>query len=419
MEEKIIRSLGIDLSPGFASISYMEEKGSVPVSMSICVDDEKYMIPMLLYKKENTGEWLAGDEAGFAAENGRPENLADRIDLLFQQQEVKYIEGKEYSGETLLQEYIRILFRKARERIGFTTVNHIIVTSDSPDIRLKHLVSGLFQTLGFAKEKIHVKTHTETYVSYVLCNKREIWANDVTLFRMDENEFICQNITKRRVKNGLVIFVEEENLTGRISYNMLKTKSGREQADDILLSYLQEDYKTHIVSCVFFTGTGFYDNWYRKSAAEICRRRKAFKGMNLFADGAAVSIQDEEYKDILILCEGKTLLNIGILIEKEGNEEEFSMLRAGQSWTESHNSQELIVDDISHVSLVISSPFQEERQLIEVDFDEFPQRRDKTMCIEVELGYVNEKSFEITISDKGFGPFFASSGKKIRKRISL
>ena len=94
MEEKIIRSLGIDLSPGFASISYMEEKGSVPVSMSICVDDEKYMIPMLLYKKENTGEWLAGDEAGFAAENGRPENLADRIDLLFQQQEVKYIEGK-------------------------------------------------------------------------------------------------------------------------------------------------------------------------------------------------------------------------------------------------------------------------------------------------------------------------------------
>ncbi len=51
------------------------------------------------------------------------------------------------------------------------------------------------------------------------------------------------------------------------------------------------------------------------------------------------------------------------------------------------------MDDISHVSLVISSPFQEERQLIEVDFDEFPQRRDKTMCIEVELGYVNEKEF--------------------------
>ena len=50
MEEKKLQSIGIDLSPDFASVAYLEDGSSIPVSMSMSADDGKYVIPMTLYK---------------------------------------------------------------------------------------------------------------------------------------------------------------------------------------------------------------------------------------------------------------------------------------------------------------------------------------------------------------------------------
>lgn len=86
MEEKRLQSIGIDLSSDFASVACLEAGSSLPVSMSVRADDEKYVIPLVLYKKRNMTEWLIGDEALFASENesnGR-ENLAEQLFLMYE-----------------------------------------------------------------------------------------------------------------------------------------------------------------------------------------------------------------------------------------------------------------------------------------------------------------------------------------------
>lgn len=421
MEEKRLQSIGIDLSSDFASIAYLENGSKLPVSMSMSSDDGKYVIPMTLYKKRNMEEWLIGDEAVFASENERDgkENLAEGVFQICQKGEVKYIEEREYTGEELLKKYMEILYEKARTRIGFSETERITVTVEKTDVPLVNMIRRICSALEIKPEKLRIIGHTEAFVFYVLSRKRELWANDVTLFSMDEDRFICQTMTMRKEKHKSTIFVEEEDLSGLVKYSRLKSEKLMQEADEAFCAYLKEDYKTHIVSSVFFTGIGFYENWYKKSISEICRKRRAFKGFNLYADGAAASVLQEGRTDLSLYCEGRTLIHVGIVTEDHGGEKDYMLSEAGRSWTEAGNKAEFLVDDTDVIKLVLTSPFHAGREIVEIGLEDFPDRRDKTLDIEISISYEGRDNFEITVEDKGFGDIFESSGKIIKKRISL
>lgn len=421
MEEKRLQSIGIDLSSDFASIAYLENGGKLPVSMSMSADDGKYVIPMVLYKKRNMEEWLIGDEAIFASENEKDgkDNLVEGVFRIYQKGEVKYIEEKEYTGEELLKKYMAILYEKAKVIIGFSEMKRIVVTAEKTDTRLVDTIRQICNALGIEPEKLRIIGHTESFVYYVLSSKRELWANDVTLFFMDEDRFICQTMTMRKEKHKSTVFVEEEDLSGLVKYSRLKSEKLMQEADELFCEYLREDYKTHIVSSVFLTGIGFYENWYKKSISEICRKRRAFKGFNLYSGGAAASVLQDGRTDLSLYCEGRTLINVGIVIEDHGEEKDYMLSEAGASWTEAGKKAEFIVDDTDVIKLVLTSPFNAGRQILEIGLEDFPKRRDKTLDIEISLSYENADNFEITVEDKGFGDMFESSGRIIKKRISL
>ena len=421
MEEKKIRSIGIDLSSEFASIAYLEIGSSFPVSMSIIADDEKYVIPMILYKKKNMDEWLIGDEAVFASKNevyGK-ENLVEQVFLIYKKGEVKYIEGKEYSGEELLKKYVMLLYNKARHMIGFSETDRVVFTAENLDAGLVYTIRQIYKELEGASGQLSIISHTEAFAYYVVCNKRELWANDVSLFFMDKDKFFCQTMTTRKEKNKSTIFVEEEDLSGLVKYSRLTSEKLIQEADEAFYQYLTEDYKTHIVSSVFFTGVGFYENWCKKSLSEICKKRRAFKGFNLYSDGAAASVLQEGRADFTLYCQNRTLVNIGIVRIENGSEQNYVLSKAGVNWTEAGKRAEFLVDHTDCIKLVITSPFYSGQQILEIGLEDFPDRRDKTLFLEISLAYENENNFEVTVEDKGFGELFKSSGKVIKKRISL
>lgn len=421
MEEKRLQSIGIDLSSEFASVAYLEMGSSLPVSMSVRADDEKYVIPMVLYKKRNMAEWLIGDEALFASENepqGK-ENLAEQLFLMYEKKEVTYIEGREYSGEELLKKYIFLLFDKITAITGFSGADRIVFTAEKINAGFVRTIRQVYKELDMNFGRLSLLSHTEAFAVYVLCNKKELWANDVSLFFMDKNKFFCQTMTVRREKNKSTVFVEEEDLSGLAKYTRLTSEKLIQEADEAFLQYLREDYKTHIVSSVFFTGIGFYENWCKKSLAEICRKRKAFKGLNLYSDGAAASVLLEKRADLALYCRGRTLVNIGVVRTENGEEKDYLLSGAGINWTEAGKRAEFLVDHTDCIKLVITSPFYAGRQILEIGLEEFPDRRDKTLFLEINLIYEDENNFEITVADRGFGDFFPSSGKIIKKRISL
>lgn len=421
MEETILYAIGIDFSTGFSSLSYVESKNAEPKSMSISADDGKYVIPLVLYKRKQTDEWLIGDEAFFASENeenGRM-NLVNSLFEIYVKNETKYIENREYTGEELMKLFFVELYRKAKGIIGFSSVENLVITTETINRSFVQTMKNICASEEIKAGKIQFLNHSETFAYYVLHSKRELWANDVTLFSLDEKGFICRNLTKRREKNRNTIFVETEDLSWLLQYENLQSAEGQDGADEKFSRYLSDDYKNHIVSSVFFTGIGFYENWYQKSIREICRKRRAFKGFNLYADGAAVSTLKNQAEEWAIYCEGRTSVNVAIQRLVKGQKEDYLLSPAGVTWTEAGNTAEFILDHADHVSFVITAPFHKDRELFDLSLQEFPLRDDKTMCIAVSLEYDGSNYLEITVEDRGFGDFIKPSGKVIRKRISL
>jgi hypothetical protein len=420
MEKKEICTVGIDLSDHFSSVSYMETGEVRPVSMSVSADDGKYVIPMNLYRRKLTNEWLIGDEAAFAAghEKDGKDFFADSVFAIYRKNQIKYLGEQEYDGAGLFREYLFALYQKAKELLGFSEDVHLVFTAETMDFGLVSFLGETFLKLGFPKEQLHFMNHTEAFVSYVLCEKKELRANDVTLFSLDEHQFVCKNMTRRRMKNKSIIFVEEQDLSGLVQYAALKTEAQRQEADEKFSSYLREDYRTHIVSSVYFTGIGFYENWYPKSIAEICRKRRAFKGFNLYAEGAAAG-RTKRPEQIDLYCEGRTLVSVSILRLVKGTEEEFLLSPYGVNWTEAGAEAEFILNETEKLELVLENPFQKEKEILEIDLKEIKPRTDKTMCIDVQILFESPQVFDVIVEDRGFGDFIKSSGRRITKRISL
>lgn len=415
---KEIKALGIDLSEKFSSVAYIGVESDAIVSMSVIADESKYLIPTALYKKKGFGEWLIGDQAMFASENeeGGRENIVRNVVTFFQNKEVKYIENTEYTGEIILKYYMRALYKMIRHIIHFDTAEEVIISVEKLDRRLVTALEEVFAEEGI--RKVSVINHTEAFAYFVLNTDKQLWANDVEMFELNERHFLYKSMTVKRKNHRRTVFVECEDLSELVKYSMLSNEKSKEQADHIFSDYLFEDYRTHIVSSVYFTGMGFYDDWYKKSINEVCRKRRAFKGFNLYSDGAAAAALYDNSSSFLF-CEGRTVVNIGVVVLREEKEEDYFLLMAGENWTKKSETVEMIVDAAEKLQLVLTSPFNPTRQVVDIELTDIPKRENKTVTISVDIVYEDESNFEVIIEEKGFGKLFPATGMVIRKRISL
>lgn len=421
MMQKKIYAMGIDIYSDFSSISYLETSAGQPMSLGFGEDNGKYVIPMTLYKRKSTGEWLIGDEAIFASENeedGKADLVTSVFDIYLNEQK-KYVQGQEYKGKELLEIYLQILYGKIQDSLELMKVERLVITAEEIDGRFVADIREIFGKLEPNADRLQFISHREAFAFYVLNCKKELWANDVTLFHLDKKHFVCQTFIRRKEKDRSTIIVREEDLTDVISYEMLKNPVSAQLADEKFCQYLVEDYKSHIVSCVLFTGVGFYENWYQQSISEICKKRRAFKGFNLYAEGACASVFLEQNPNVKVYCEGRTQFEIGIFLNDDSGQDIYKMSDAAINWTEAGNLAEFILDDAEWVDLSIRSAFQKEAERLRIDLGELPLRKDKTMCVEVGLEYEDSNTFIITVKDMGFGDLFLSSGAVIKRKISL
>lgn len=421
MEQKKIYAMGMDVYSEFSSVSYLEKPGAEIQSLGLGEENGKYVIPMTLYKRKTTGDWLIGDEAVFASENeeGGSEELVLSVYDLWLDGQKKYVQGQEYEGSELFTIYLQVLFGKVQEILGFSKVERLVVTAEELDRSFVAGVQEIFANPDMAVDRLQFITHREAFAYYVLGCKKELWANDVTLFHLDKRHFVCQNFTRRKEKEKNTVVVREEDLTDMISYEMLKNPVSAQVADDKFCQYLREDYQSHIVSCVLFTGVGFYEDWYQKSIGEICKKRRAFKGFNLYAEGACQSVLLEENPNVKVYCDGRTQFEIGIFTDNDSMQEVYKLSDAAVNWTEAKGQAEFILDDTEWIDLSIRLPFQKETERLRIELSELPLRKDKTMCVEVRLEYEDSQSFILTVKDMGFGDLFPSSGAVLKRKISL
>lgn len=420
MEQRMLQTLGMDVQKKEVSLAYLFAGETMPTPMSVSADDGKYRIPTALFYRKEVREWLIGEEALFAAEsqeNAAP-YLVRNVFGLYRKKQNKYME-ESYTGEELLGIFFKELFKKAKERIGFSTVDELVVTGGEGMEEWKDILQERAKEIC-AFRQLRLISQEEAFAFYVLGRDKELWSNDATLFALDEDGFQCMTFSRKKQNERQVFQVRKEDLSAYLSMQMLQEEAGKREADENFLAYLCRDYKTHIVSSVYFTGEGFADNWYKKSAGEICRRRRAFVGFNLFSEGAALAPLMEKNQDFSLYCEGRTRVSIAVPVQKEQQEVIYPLSAAGKNYREQEISFECIADDTEEMRFLLETSFpQKGREELVLSLKDLMLRRDKTSTLRVTLRYLSEEVFEIEITEIGFGTFYPASGKSMTKRISI
>ena len=419
-----ITALGIDISKDYTLVGFMCDGMTEPDSMSIAKEEKRYLIPTCMYKMQNVNQWFIGEEAAFRAKDeGESGNYIDNFLDAVKNKGTYFIEEREYKAKELLGIYIELVIEKAREILNFHSVSHIAVTVEKTEKNITDTILGKLRIMGYKEENIRVINHTEAFIYYVINQKRELWVNDVVIFDFSNHHFKYRRLKTIKNRVPSILTVDEEDFSKLMDMTYISTDADKARLDEKFLSLVQEKFGKKIISSVFLTGVGFYDEWADKSIKEICTRRRVFKGYNLFVKGACyaalkryMNITDTEY---IFSCDGRTKANIGITIKHKDRHLSVLLSKAGSNWYEAGVKTECILDDTSKLEFIVSSVDNVVSEKVTVDLSAFPKRANKATRVEIVISYINDSSFEIIVKDLGFGDFFKASNMVVRKTVDV
>ncbi len=413
--------LGIDLNDYNIQAAIYRNGMDEPVSVSQGDNEEDYTIPSVICKKDNEPVWLIGEEAKQAAAQGKGREIRKLVSMI-DKDETYDIDEAQYSTAELVRITMSCLLDHIRKMVSCETFSYICVTMESLSKRRIDYILKAFSDLGYKEEQVRVISHTESFVYYTLCQPKELRTNDVVLYDFTQEHFTYRRINISRGTTPTIIQVDTDDYTEEIPYDMVLSTE-KEQADEQFMELIRSALKRGIVSTVYLTGQGFFEQWADNSTQVLCSKRRVFLGCNLLVKGAAYAGQlryvKDYFEDCVFYCEGRTKVDISLLVEHGDKQMPLLLSRAGTNWYEAGAITEGILDQTDQVTFVVTSPITKMSQNYVVDLREFPVRPNKTTRIEINLSYNNEEQCTILIKDKGFGEIFKSSGKSIRKLIKL
>ena len=415
--------IGIDFSAAYTQISYLDEENRTVQSMRVPGGgEETYLIPSRILKYKGKTLWCIGEEAMRQSER-RTGTLIDLPSVLKAEQGIT-VEGMHYTGSELLFIFLRELQQLVQTTLQISRITHVAVSVDVPDKMLVDRMTEALTQLGISRDHIRVVSHTESFLYYVLHQKREIWNNQVVMMNFGREGFICRimKLASRRSQNNCVL-TEEYDFSQDLNIRMLNSPEGMEQADQIFLSLLKQLFQGRIVSAVYLTGEGFDKAWAKESIPFLCNKRRVFQGNNLIVKGAGFCAREYFYaatlEHYLFQCPGLTGVNISLKTSLPNVESEAVLLKAGVRWYETEAYVEGILDRVSHLTFQVTSPVTGIGKVVYLELKEFPRRPHKTTRVGVHVFYTDAEHFVIEAVDLGFGEFFPASGLKVRETIAL
>lgn len=412
--------LGIDYSNEYTQISYFGENMEKPESISTIIDEQRYLIPTVVCKKKGSEDWYIGEDAIYRAslnEGFLIKNLSGGLTG----GSVGIIEGKEYTYSHIFSIFLKLLIEMVKDEAKVSEISAIIFTMDEADKTIIDIIKEITLEMGYKKEDIRVISHMESFSYYVLNQQKALWNNDVVLFDFNKNNFKYYRMSVNRRILPNTISIINEDLSDLISIKMLNTEEGMNLADEKFFNIIRQKVNAQIVSSVYLLGVGFTSQWYDKSISLLCNKRKVFQGQNLFSQGACYSLHNQgaPMEECLLLCKGRTLANVSMVIEHQGKSRNLLLSKAGENWYEAGAKIECILDDIRNIQLIISSPISKTSRNISIELEGFPYRPNKTTRIELKIIYQNDSQFTVAVKDKGFGELFKSSGKIIKQTVNV
>jgi len=411
--------LGIDLCDDYSQV-YSYTPGQAEVHTES--EDTFERIPTVVCKKKGVDEWLIGEEAYRVALFGGG-TMVDRLIKLVRKDGSATIEGVRYSAEQLLEHFLQKLLELVGKKDDSTEVSGLVLAVHELEGRLNDALIRVTERCGIDRTNVHIFSHTESYIYYVLSQPKEFWNNQTSLFDLREDGLYYYELRLIRGRKPPVVEATHEKLPEGFSLEVLDTPSGEHLADSILTACAERLLNRKILSTVFLTGKGFMStDWAPSFIRLICKKSRVFAGPQLFAQGAAYAAKlycEHVPFPFLCVCEGRISSTVSLYAVHGGKREQIILAQAGENWYEAKTRAEFILDDVKTLELSAAPVGSARVETISIPLDELPVRPNKTTRIEVVISFTSETNMTVRILDKGFGELFPASDVVLRQDYLL
>lgn len=407
MDELVI---GIDLCDTYTKVS--------------CFEEEKvWTVPTVICKKKQTDEWYVGKEAYGLVLMGTG-IMVDKLLSLVMKDGTATIEGVKYSAAELLEKFLERVLALPREEYGTDRIGHMTVSLSRVDGKMMDVLLRCADSLKLSRQRLHVISHTESFVYYVMSQKKEVWAMQVGMFDLSDEGLFYYEMKVQRGLKKMVVQAEGREMEESFNLDILENAAGAKMGDRILCSCGERLLQKKLFSSVFLTGKGFDKlDWAENFCRLLCSKRKVYGESDLFARGAAYHAADFKRPKTLYpfacICEGRLKATVSMAVKQKEKEIQLVMASAGDSWYEARTSVELIADGQDYVDLSITPLDVKKKRTVRIPLEGFPERPDRTTRLGVTVGFLDENTMAVAIQDKGFGELFPATGAMVRQEVQI
>lgn len=416
-------AIGLDLCDDYCQISLFNEDTMDAETFFFDEEGTQDLIPTVLCRSRGEEVWYIGEDAYKMALTGRG-ILVDKLLKLTMKDGTSTMNGRRYQAEELLETYLNKLLLLVTERTGVRAVSRLVISLQELRPVLMDALVRIAVRVGIPRDRLHLISHTESFVYYVMTQKKELWANQVALFDLSENGLHYYELGMMRGRSPQIVKAAHQFLEEGFRLDILETKSGKKLADTILTSCANRLLDKKVVSSVFLTGKGFAGaDWAEEFLRTLCRKRRVFAGQGLFAKGAAYVAADREREvssyPFICVCEGRIPVTVTMDASFRGRERQLILASAGTNWYEAKASMELINDGCDSLELTVRRVDPSGITKVRVPLQELPERPPRMTRMEVTIAFLEEDYMMVKVRDEGFGEWYPASGKEIKEYFKV
>lgn len=389
-----------------------------------CADEEMaWTIPTVICRNKHSEEWYVGEDA-YAHVLSGDGIIVDKLLNLALKGGTATLEETRYEGRQLLKLFLERVLEFPQQEYGLLGIQQLVVTVEKLDMRLVKLLYACAEELEIERERVHIVCHSESFTYYILSQKKEIWNGTVGMFDLSEQRLRYFEMKAQRGMKKTTALTEYENLEEAFQLDILTTPSGAKLADKILCSCGERMMQKKLYSSIFLTGKGFLNrDWAEEFMKLICTKRRVYMETAIFAKGAAYRALDflhgKNAYPYVCICDGHLKSTISINVLHKGQETSLVLASAGDNWYDVKAEAEVILLEQDFIEFIVTSADSKQSKTVEVLLENFPKRPERTTRVRIQLSFLDERTMQIQVEDKGFGELFPSTGIQIRQEVMV
>lgn len=402
--------IGMDLCDTYTHISCMEP-------------EQTWVIPTVVCKNKNADEWYVEEEA-YAHTLVGDGIMEDKLLTQVMKDGTATIGGIKYEGIYLLKMFLEKALELPKKAAGSREIASIVIAVSCLDVKLMDSLLYCADYLKIPRDRVHLISHTESFVYYVMSQKREVWSNQVGMFDLTNQSLRYYELKVQRGLRQMQVVADCKNLEEGFHLDVLDNTAGARLADRILCSCADRILQKRLFSAIVLTGKGFENTeWAPEFMKQVCSRRRLFVENSLFSKGALMKaadyLQEKSSYPFICICEGRLKTTVSVKVLNHDKEGQLVLAAAGDNWYEAKSTVDFIVTGNPEVEFTISPLDPKKKKLVKIGLEDFPKRPDRTTKIELSLGFSDDRTMVAVIKDKGFGEIFPAEDVMIKQEVGL